>query len=39
MDTVAYLSGGVVAATGPHRELLDREPGYAATVLRPGEAP
>jgi ABC-type multidrug transport system fused ATPase/permease subunit len=39
MDTVAYLSGEVVAATGPHRELLDREPGYAATVLRPGEAP
>jgi ABC-type multidrug transport system fused ATPase/permease subunit len=35
MDTVACLAGGAVVATGQHRELLRREPRYAATVRRP----
>lgn len=34
VDTVAYLAGGQVVATGSHRELLHREPRYAATVTR-----
>ncbi|MFI5913425.1 ABC transporter transmembrane domain-containing protein [Dactylosporangium sp. NPDC051541] len=34
-DTVAFVDAdGKVAATGPHRELLDRCPAYAATVTR-----
>ena len=31
-DRVVYLDGGSVAAIGPHDELLDSEPGYAALV-------
>jgi ATP-binding cassette subfamily B protein len=27
-DRVALLDGGVIAAVGTHRELLDREPRY-----------
>jgi ABC-type multidrug transport system fused ATPase/permease subunit len=34
VDTVAYVAGGTVLATGGHRELLQREPRYAATVTR-----
>jgi ABC-type multidrug transport system fused ATPase/permease subunit len=34
VDAVAYLDGGTVVATGSHRELLRREPRYAATVTR-----
>lgn len=37
LHTVAYLEDGKVVATGAHRDLLDREPRYAATVTR-GEA-
>ncbi|HKD99331.1 MAG TPA: ABC transporter ATP-binding protein [Micromonosporaceae bacterium] len=33
-DTVAYVSDGRVVATGTHADLLDREPGYRALVLR-----
>ncbi|MDX2933486.1 ABC transporter ATP-binding protein [Streptomyces ipomoeae] len=33
-DTVHYLVEGKVAATGTHRELLAREPGYRALVAR-----
>ncbi|GIF14848.1 ABC transporter [Actinoplanes teichomyceticus] len=33
-DTVHYLVGGRVAATGTHRELLAAEPGYRALVTR-----
>ena len=33
-DTVHYLVGGRVAATGTHRELLAAEPGYRALVAR-----
>jgi ABC-type bacteriocin/lantibiotic exporter with double-glycine peptidase domain len=33
-DIVHYLVAGRVAATGTHRELLDREPGYRALVSR-----
>nr|WP_233604390.1 ABC transporter ATP-binding protein [Micromonospora sp. HM5-17] len=38
-DTVAYLAGGRVVATGTHAELLEREPGYRALVARDGGAP
>ena len=31
-DRVVYLQDGVVKATGPHDELLAREPGYAAII-------
>jgi ABC-type multidrug transport system fused ATPase/permease subunit len=34
VDTVAYLDGGRVVATGSHRELLHHQPRYAATVTR-----
>ncbi|MEU6812279.1 ABC transporter ATP-binding protein [Streptomyces sp. NPDC046831] len=37
-DTVHYLVDGKVAATGRHRELLTREPGYRALVAREAEA-
>lgn len=37
-DTVHYLVDGKVAATGSHRELLDREPGYRALVARDEDA-
>jgi ABC-type multidrug transport system fused ATPase/permease subunit len=37
-DTVYYLVEGKVAATGEHRELLDREPGYRALVARDTDA-
>lgn len=37
VHTVAYLDGGTVVATGSHRELLLREPRYAATVTRQEE--
>jgi ABC-type multidrug transport system fused ATPase/permease subunit len=33
-DVVHYLVGGRVAASGTHRELLDREPGYRDLVSR-----
>ncbi|MFG2353618.1 ABC transporter transmembrane domain-containing protein [Streptomyces sp. NPDC048521] len=33
-DTVVFLVDGKVAASGPHRWLLDREPGYRALVAR-----
>ncbi|MER6559566.1 ABC transporter ATP-binding protein [Streptomyces sp. NPDC001027] len=33
-DTVHYLVDGKVAATGSHRDLLRREPGYRALVTR-----
>ena len=33
-DEVAYLSSGVVVATGTHAELLQSHPRYGATVLR-----
>jgi ABC-type multidrug transport system fused ATPase/permease subunit len=33
-DRVAYVAGGRVVAEGTHRELLDTEPRYAATVTR-----
>jgi ABC-type bacteriocin/lantibiotic exporter with double-glycine peptidase domain len=33
-ERVAFLRAGRVAAVGTHRELLDREPAYAATVIR-----
>ncbi|REE96022.1 ABC transporter transmembrane domain-containing protein [Thermomonospora umbrina] len=33
-DQVAFVENGVVVAEGAHRELLDREPRYAATVTR-----
>ncbi|MFF3940071.1 ABC transporter transmembrane domain-containing protein [Streptomyces phaeofaciens] len=33
-DTVLYLVDGKVAASGGHRELLEREPGYRALVAR-----
>lgn len=33
-DTVCFLADGKVAATGTHRELLAREPGYRALVAR-----
>ncbi|GAA2675987.1 ABC transporter [Actinoplanes palleronii] len=33
-DTVHFLVGGRVAATGTHRELLTAEPGYRALVTR-----
>ncbi|MFI1166856.1 ABC transporter transmembrane domain-containing protein [Streptomyces sp. NPDC020801] len=36
-DTVHYLVAGTVAATGSHRELLAREPGYRALVARDAE--
>jgi ABC-type multidrug transport system fused ATPase/permease subunit len=36
-DEVAFLVAGRVAATGTHRELLGRHPGYRETVTR-GEA-
>nr|MDT0658099.1 ABC transporter ATP-binding protein [Micromonospora sp. DSM 115978] len=37
-DTVAYLDGGRVVATGNHGDLLTREPGYRALVARDAEA-
>ena len=36
-DTVAFLSGGKVTATGRHRDLLHNNPEYRQTVIR-GEA-
>jgi ABC-type multidrug transport system fused ATPase/permease subunit len=33
-DVVLYLVDGRVAASGTHRELLDREPGYRELVSR-----
>jgi ABC-type multidrug transport system fused ATPase/permease subunit len=33
-DLVAYVTGGMVAATGPHARLLSAEPGYRALVTR-----
>ncbi|HEX8628243.1 MAG TPA: ABC transporter ATP-binding protein [Catenuloplanes sp.] len=33
-DRVAYVEGGTVVAEGTHRELLAREPRYAATITR-----
>jgi len=33
-DHVLYIEEGRVAAEGTHRDLLDRHPGYAATVTR-----
>ncbi|MER6959443.1 ABC transporter ATP-binding protein [Streptomyces sp. NPDC000618] len=36
-DTVLYLVDGKLAATGRHRELLEREPGYRALVARDAE--
>jgi ABC-type multidrug transport system fused ATPase/permease subunit len=38
VDRVVYVEGGRVLAEGTHRDLLDREPRYAATVTR-GEDP
>ncbi|MEW1546487.1 ABC transporter ATP-binding protein [Streptomyces tsukubensis] len=38
-DTVHYLVDGTVAATGSHRELLTRHPGYRALVARGAEEP
>ncbi|MBV9384099.1 MAG: ABC transporter ATP-binding protein [Streptosporangiaceae bacterium] len=32
-DRVALLDGGVIAATGDHRELLATQPGYAALMM------
>jgi ABC-type multidrug transport system fused ATPase/permease subunit len=37
-DIVHYLVDGKVAATGTHRELLEREPGYRALVARDEDA-
>ncbi|MFI2202452.1 ABC transporter ATP-binding protein [Streptomyces sp. NPDC020192] len=37
-DTVVFLAGGKVAASGPHRRLLAEEPGYRALVARDVEA-
>jgi ABC-type multidrug transport system fused ATPase/permease subunit len=37
-DRVVYVASGRVLAEGTHRDLLDREPRYAATVTR-GEDP
>ncbi len=34
VDEVAFVVGGRVVATGPHRALLAAEPRYAATVTR-----
>jgi ABC-type multidrug transport system fused ATPase/permease subunit len=34
VDTVAHVRGGRVVATGPHAELLDRDPTYRALVAR-----
>ena len=31
-DRVIFLEDGVVEATGPHEDLLAREPGYAAII-------
>jgi ABC-type multidrug transport system fused ATPase/permease subunit len=31
-DRVIFLADGVVKATGPHEDLLEREPGYAAII-------
>ncbi|MCX4765081.1 ABC transporter ATP-binding protein/permease [Streptomyces sp. NBC_01275] len=36
-ETVHYLVDGKVAATGHHRDLLEREPGYRALVARDAE--
>ncbi|MDQ1048722.1 ABC transporter ATP-binding protein [Streptomyces sp. V4I2] len=36
-DTVLHLVDGKVAATGSHRDLLEREPGYRALVARDTE--
>ncbi|WP_327317970.1 ABC transporter ATP-binding protein [Streptomyces sp. NBC_01235] len=36
-ETVHYLVDGKVAATGHHRDLLEREPGYRALVARDTE--
>ncbi|MER5435259.1 ABC transporter ATP-binding protein [Streptomyces sp. NPDC002588] len=36
-DTVIYLTDGKTAATGGHRELLEREPGYRELVARDAE--
>ncbi|MFJ8112145.1 ABC transporter ATP-binding protein [Streptomyces sp. NPDC096132] len=36
-DTVLYLLDGKVTASGRHRELLEREPGYRALVARDAE--
>ncbi|WP_411148734.1 ABC transporter ATP-binding protein [Streptomyces sp. A30] len=36
-DTVLHLVEGKVAATGSHRDLLEREPGYRALVARDTE--
>lgn len=33
-DHVAFVRDGLVVAEGTHRELLDAEPRYAATVTR-----
>jgi ABC-type multidrug transport system fused ATPase/permease subunit len=33
-DEVAFVHGGAVVATGPHRYLLDTEPGYRRVVIR-----
>jgi len=33
-DHVVYVEHGRVVAQGTHRQLLDTEPGYAATVTR-----
>ncbi|MFJ9899121.1 ABC transporter ATP-binding protein [Streptomyces sp. NPDC091280] len=38
VDTVHYLVDGKVAASGDHRGLLAREPGYRALVARDAEA-
>ncbi|WP_406006663.1 ABC transporter ATP-binding protein/permease [Streptomyces sp. NBC_00637] len=38
-DTVHYLVDGKAAATGHHRDLLEREPGYRALVARDTEDP
>lgn len=37
VDEVAFVAGGRVVATGPHRALLTAEPRYAATVTREEE--
>ncbi|MFJ4953838.1 ABC transporter transmembrane domain-containing protein [Streptomyces sp. NPDC088760] len=37
-DTVVFLTGGKVTATGPHRRLLAEEPAYRALVARDAEA-
>ncbi|MGW1008158.1 ABC transporter transmembrane domain-containing protein [Streptomyces sp. NPDC002520] len=36
-DTVLFLVDGKVTASGPHRRLLEREPGYRALVARDTE--